>query len=93
MGDSCVRMLKILTWVKNEKLTWEDHIMRAADSMWTVRVTEWQPRNIRSQCKQRARWRDEIGALAGAGWSRATSDSERPLSCIGLAAAEGKDKK
>ncbi len=56
--------------------SWTGHVMRRGDDRWTTLRTEWQPRNCRSQGRQRTRWRDEIRAFAGAGWS-ITSDLER----------------
>ncbi len=42
------------------------HVMRRNDKRRIIKVTEWQPRNcIRSQGRQRARWRVEIRTLAG----------------------------
>ncbi len=44
---------------------------------WTMRVTEWKPRNgRRNQGKKRVRWRDEIGVFAGPSWSSLTSGRE-----------------
>ncbi len=67
-----------LTTIKMRKWSWAGHVMRRTDNRWTKRVTEWQPRNCkRRQGRQRVRWRDEITAFAGAGWSTLTSDRER----------------
>ncbi len=37
----------ILMTIKNKKWTWAGHITRRRDNRWTMRVTEWQPRNGR----------------------------------------------
>ncbi len=37
----------ILMTIKNKKWTWAVHIMHRCDDRWTIRVTEWQPRNGR----------------------------------------------
>ncbi len=67
----------ILMTIKNKKWTWAGHVMRRHDNRWTTKVTEWQPRNgRRNLCRQRVRWRDEIGAFAGPSWSSLTSDRE-----------------
>ncbi len=66
----------ILITMKKKKWSWVGHIMRRMHNRWTKRVTEWQPRNSkRSQGRQKIRWRDEIVAFAGVGWS--TSNRER----------------
>ncbi len=84
----------ILTTIKLRKWSWAGHVMRRTDNRWTKRVTEWQGRNCkRSQGGQTVRWRDEITAFAGTGWSTLTSDRggrdwERPLSCSGLQMAD-----
>ncbi len=68
----------ILMTIKNKKWTWAGYVMRKLDNRWTMRVTEWQPRNARrNQGRQRIRWRDEIRAFAGPSWSSLTSDRER----------------
>ncbi len=81
---------KQATWIREQtkvedvlmtikkKWSWVDHIMNRTDNRWTKKVTEWQPRNSkRSQGRQKITWRDEIVALASAGWSTLTSDRER----------------
>ncbi len=46
----------ILMTIENKKWTWAGHIMRRRDNRWTMRVTEWQPRNgRRNQGRQRVR--------------------------------------
>ncbi len=51
---------------KNKKWTWEGHVLRRRDNRWSVRVTDFQPRNGRiNQGRQKVRWRDEIRAFAG----------------------------
>ncbi len=68
----------ILMTIKNKKWTWAGHVMRTCDNRWTMKVTEWQPRNgRRNQGRQRVRWRDEIRAFTGPRWSSLTSDRER----------------
>ncbi len=68
----------ILMTIKNKKRTWSGHVMRRRDSKWTMKVTEWQPRNgRRNPGRQRVRWRDESRAFPGPRWSSLTSDRGR----------------
>ncbi len=68
----------ILMTVKNKKRTWARHVMCRCDNRWTMRVTEWQPRNCRrNHGRQRVKWRDEIRAFTGPSWTSLTSDRER----------------
>ncbi len=68
---------KLMT-IKKKKWSWAGHIMHRTDNIWTRKVTEWEPRNSkRSQNRQKIRWRDEIVAFTGVGWSTLTSDRER----------------
>ncbi len=72
------RVENVLSTIKMKKGSWALHIMRRTDKRWTKIATGWEPRNCnKSQGKQRVRWRDEITAVAGAGWSTLTSDGER----------------
>ena len=49
--------------------------MRRRDNRWTVRVTEWPPRNgKRRQNRQRTRRKDEIESFAGVTWNRQAAD-------------------
>lgn len=43
---------------------------------WTVRVTQWQPRNYRSQGRQSTRWRDDIERFTRVEWSKLISGKE-----------------
>ncbi len=64
----------IVSTVKQKKLTRVIHFVLKTDKL-TIKVTERQPRNCRrSQGRQRTRWRDEIRAFTGAGWSTLTPD-------------------
>ncbi len=68
----------ILMKIKNKKWTWAGHVIGRSGNRWTMRVTEWQPRNgRRNQGKQRVRWEDEIIVFAGPSWSSLTSDRQR----------------
>ena len=67
----------ILTTIKRKKWTWAGHVMHRNDNRWTVRLTEWQPRDgKRRQGRQRTRWRDEIRSFAGVSWNRQVANKE-----------------
>ncbi len=59
----------ILVTIKKKKWVWGRTAMRKTDNRWLTKVTEWQPRHRASQGRQMTRWRDEIRAFTGAGWS------------------------
>ena len=62
-----------LTTIKKKKWTWAGHIMRRTDNRWTIRITEWVPRDCkRSRGRKRRRWSDEIRKFAGMDWHRKT---------------------
>ncbi|GFO43775.1 endonuclease-reverse transcriptase [Plakobranchus ocellatus] len=51
----------IVDFVAKQKWKWAGHVARLKDNRWTLRVTEWQPRNgKRSRGRQARRWRDDI---------------------------------
>ncbi|GFR75949.1 galactosylgalactosylxylosylprotein 3-beta-glucuronosyltransferase [Elysia marginata] len=53
------------------------HEARLQDNRWTLRVTEWQPRNgKRSRRRQARRWRDGIVRTMGNTWTREAKDRE-----------------
>ncbi len=64
----------ILMTIKNNKRSWEGHVMRRRDNRWTTRVTKWQLRNGRKIGADTVRWRDEMTAFVGPSWSPRTSD-------------------
>ena len=65
----------ILSTIKKKKWTWAGHVMRRDDNRWTVRLTEWIPRDgKRNKGRQRSRWADELRKFAGLGWHRLTGD-------------------
>ncbi|MEE4247402.1 MAG: reverse transcriptase domain-containing protein [Kangiellaceae bacterium] len=54
---------------------WAGHLARMDNSRWTVKTTEWTPRNgNRGRGRQKRRWRDEIEEKAGRMWTRAAQD-------------------
>ncbi|GFS25595.1 endonuclease-reverse transcriptase [Elysia marginata] len=50
----------IAQYIAKQKWKWAGHVARIQDNRWTLRVTEWQPRNgKRSRGRQARRWRDD----------------------------------
>ena len=51
--------------------------MRRTDNKWITGITECQPRDDkRRQGRQRTRWRDELGSLAGVTWNRRAANTD-----------------
>ena len=51
----------ILRSAKEKKWRWAGHVSRMRDNRWTIRMTEWTPRNgKRSRGRPNRRWRDEL---------------------------------
>ncbi|GFN77097.1 protein sidekick-1 [Plakobranchus ocellatus] len=67
----------IVDFVAKQKWKWAGHVARFKDNRWTLRVTEWQPRNgKRSRGRQARRWRDDIVKTRGNTWSRDARDRD-----------------
>ncbi|GFO40356.1 endonuclease-reverse transcriptase [Plakobranchus ocellatus] len=67
----------IVDFVAKQKWRWAGHVARLKDNRWTLRVTEWQPRNDkRSRGRQARRWRDDIVKAKGNTWSRDARDRD-----------------
>ena len=65
----------ILVDIKRKKWSWAGHVMRRMDNRWTIRVTEWIPREgKRSRGRQKTRWGDEVRKFAGASWNQLAQD-------------------
>ena len=76
------------TWIRREtgasdtvnvirmaKHRWAGHIARLSDNPWTIRTTEWTPRDLtRKQARPKTRWRDDLTKQLGPAWSRLTKD-------------------
>ncbi|GFO50048.1 endonuclease-reverse transcriptase [Plakobranchus ocellatus] len=72
-----VKCSEIVHFVAKQKWKWAGHVARLKDSRWTLRVTEWQPRNgKRSRGRQARRWRDDIVKTKGNTWSRDARDRD-----------------
>ncbi|GFO33009.1 endonuclease-reverse transcriptase [Plakobranchus ocellatus] len=64
-------------FVEKQKWKWAGHVARLKDNRWTLRVTEWQPRNgKRKRRRQARRWRDDIVKKKGNTWSRDARDRD-----------------
>ena len=67
----------IVDYVAKQKWEWAGHIARLKDNRWTLRTTEWRPRNgRRTRGRQQMRWRDDIVKAKGATWSRDARDRQ-----------------
>lgn len=50
---------------------WAGHVARMEDNRWTIRVTEWRPRNYkRPQGRPPTRWTDPMVKILGRTWNR-----------------------
>ncbi|GFR63148.1 endonuclease-reverse transcriptase [Elysia marginata] len=67
----------IVQYIAKQKWKWAGHVARLQDNRWTLRVTEWQPRNgKRSRGRQARRWRDDIVRTMGNAWTREAKERE-----------------
>ena len=66
----------ILSTIKRKKwkVDMTGHFMTQRYDRWTIRVTDWQPRDDKRRRADRTRWRDEIESFAGVTWKRQASD-------------------
>ena len=62
----------IINAIRKAKHRWAGHISRLSDSRWTIRATEWTPRDwTRKQGRPKTRWRDDLTRQQiGPLWSR-----------------------
>ncbi|GFS14726.1 endonuclease-reverse transcriptase [Elysia marginata] len=68
----------IAQYIAKQKWKWAGHVARLQDNRWTLRVTEWQPRNgKRSRGRQARRWRDDIVRTMGNTWTREAGRQRR----------------
>ncbi|GFS18025.1 transposase [Elysia marginata] len=67
----------IAQYIAKQRWKRAGHVARLQDNRWTLRVTEWQPRNgKRSRGRQARRWRDDIVRTMGNTWTREAKDKE-----------------
>ncbi|XP_077511834.1 uncharacterized protein LOC144122145 isoform X1 [Amblyomma americanum] len=65
----------ILVEIKRKKWAWAGHVMQRQDNRWSLRVTEWIPREgKRSRGRQEVRWAGEIKEFAGMRWPQLAKD-------------------
>ena len=51
------------------KAKWAGHTARQKDNRWTIRTTDWTPRDRkRSRGRQARRWRDDLDQFFGKTW-------------------------
>ena len=68
----------IVEFVTSQKWKWAGHVARSKDNRWTLRATEWQPRNgKRSRGRQTRRWRDDIVQIKGNSWYREARERDK----------------
>ena len=71
------RVKDILVEIKKKKWVWAGHVMRRQDNRWSLRVTEWIPREgKRGRGRPKVRWADEIKKFAGIKWSQLAQDRD-----------------
>ena len=46
------------------------------DTRWTIRITEWQIKGLRSVGRPKRCWNDDIAGQKGAVWTRIAKDRE-----------------
>lgn len=66
-----------LSFSLKAKWRWAGHLARYQDDRWTLRSVRWSgPRGSRARGRPRARWVDEIVAMAGGSWLDTAKDRE-----------------
>ena len=69
------KVLDIINFIKKAKHRWAGHVARFSDNRWTIRVTEWTPREwTRKPGRPKTRWRDDLSRHLGPTWSRTAKD-------------------
>ncbi|KAI5746495.1 hypothetical protein M8J77_004170 [Diaphorina citri] len=63
--------------IYDNKRRWAGHVARLKDDRWTIRTTNWCPRQFkRSAGRPPLRWEDPIVKVAGRTWKRDAQDRE-----------------
>jgi len=71
------RVTDITKTILKSKAKWTGHIARMKDNRWTIRATEWIPRDRkRSRGRKPRRWRDDIREYFGLTWSSRAKDRQ-----------------
>lgn len=64
--------------IYGNKKRWAGHVARFKDNRWTIRTTDWYPRDRkRKQGRPNTRWEDSLRKSIGPLWKRAAQDRER----------------
>ena len=65
------KVIDIIEYTTKTKAKWAGHVARMKDNRWTIRTTEWTPRDMkRSRGRQKRRWRDDLEEYFGTTWPR-----------------------
>ena len=67
----------ISDYIRSAKHRWAGHVARLQDNRWTIRVSEWTPREwTRKPGHPKTRWRDEMKKHLGSTWTRMAKDKD-----------------
>ena len=65
----------IIDRIHKTKHRWAGHVARLIDNRWTIKTTEWTPRNYsRKPGRPKTRWRDDLVNEIDPTWSRLARD-------------------
>ena len=68
----------IVTTIRSSKHRWAGHVARFQDNRWTLRVTEWTPRQWkRTRGRPKIRWRDDLLNYMGPKWPEKARDRKQ----------------
>ena len=68
----------IIDAIRTAKHRWAGHVTRLRDNRWTIRATEWTPRQwTRPKGRPAVRWRDELCDHMVPTWTRTAKDRSR----------------
>ena len=71
-------VIDIIDAIKSSKHRWAGHTARLRDNRWTIRTTEWTPREWRRpRGRPAVRWNDELRRHLGPAWTREAKDRLR----------------
>ena len=69
------KVADVIETMYNSKKRWAGHLARLNDNRWTVRVTNWYPRDVkRKQGRPPTRWEDPMIKVIGTLWKRKAQD-------------------
>lgn len=68
----------IIDAINSSRHRWAGHVSRFQDNRWTIRATEWTPREWkRPRGRPRVRWKDDLISHLGHTWSRLAKDRQK----------------